>query len=129
VQINVSRIDAHIIRPRPHFGSREDILINEGLKMAPGHAAFPSCHQSKAMDRSVGAWREMRRPSCVGVPERLSTRPLLSAMPGDTWCRVAPSAYGRCSVDQKLAQTHSKFLRLHFQPFGSTPTTLSPAER
>jgi len=25
--------------------------------------------------------------------------------------------------------THTKFLRLHFQPFGSTPTTLSRAER
>jgi len=25
--------------------------------------------------------------------------------------------------------THSKFLRLHFQPFGSSPTTLSRAER
>ena len=30
---------------------------------------------------------------------------------------------------ESLLSVHSKILRLHFQPFGSTPTTLSRAER
>ena len=35
-----------------------------------------------------------------------------------------------CLVKKCLhLNTHSKFLRLHFQPFDSTPTTLSQAER
>jgi len=38
-----------------------------------------------------------------------------------------PNNFDRVFVSHR-SNLHSKFLRLHFEPFGSTPTTLSRAE-
>jgi len=48
---------------------------------------------------------------------------------GDRWDGVMQARLNSSPTLTQKVTVHSEFLRMHFQPFGSTPTTLSQAER